>query len=55
MLKLTKEDLERLRTALSGRTPADRRREHREFVAALEEFVARNREPAGKDGGTRCR
>jgi len=49
MLTLTKEDLELLRTALSGRTPADRRREHREFVAALEDFV--RREPRPEDEG----
>ena len=49
MLRLTKEDLERLRTALSGRTPADREREHREFVAALDDFVKRQRRPKGTD------
>ena len=40
-VKVTKADLERLRTALSGRTDEDRRREHQAFVSALEDFVAR--------------
>ena len=40
MLRLSKADLSELRDVLSGRTDDDRRREHRAFVAALEDFVA---------------
>ena len=51
--KLSRADLERLRTALSGRTDEDRRREHQAFVGELEAFVARTTAARDRDGEDR--